>query len=158
MMPATNDTKLQYKQRLKAQCVALLSGRVAETRQAMDDAQQSANSEEKSSAGDKYETGRAMSMIDRDRNAKRLEEVVQELLLLQSIPAGALYEHVANGAVIGCGEKIYFIATGLGALNFEDHQVIVLSPWAPLANLLRGKKKGEAIMLNGIAMGIEEVF
>ena len=40
----------------------------------MANAQESANAEEKSSAGDKYETGRAMMQIERDKAAQQLNE------------------------------------------------------------------------------------
>jgi hypothetical protein len=38
----------------------------------MESAQQSANSEEKSSAGDKYETSRAMGHLEKDMHARQL--------------------------------------------------------------------------------------
>lgn len=40
----------------------------------MEGAQEAANSESKSSAGDKYETGRAMAQLERDRHAQLLAE------------------------------------------------------------------------------------
>ena len=51
--------------------------RVAET--AMQAAQASANEETKSSAGDKYETGRAMAQNDRDMYARQFLQLKQEL-------------------------------------------------------------------------------
>ena len=150
--------KLKYKQGLKAQCIKLLRERVHTARQAMEAAQESANNEGKSSAGDKYETGRAMSQIDRDRSAGQMDDAIQEMLRLQSIDADRVYGEVANGAVVQCGEAIYFIATGLGSIIYEEHKVIVLSPKAPLSNLLRGKVKGDKITFNGKGFEITELF
>lgn len=150
--------KPQYKQRLKAQCVAILRERIDTARQAMESAQESANNEDKSSAGDKYETGRAMSQIDRDRSAGQMDEAVQELIKLQSIDADILHKEVANGAVVICGEVVYFIATGLGVIQHEGHKVVILSPKAPLSNLLRGKSTGESVTFNGNTFVITDVF
>lgn len=150
--------KVKYKQGLKSQCEALLRERIETAKQAMQDAQDSANNEDKSSAGDKYETGRAMSQIDRDRSAGQMDEAIQELLKLESMNTDKLYEKVNNGSVVQCGDTIYFIATGLGAINYEGHKVIVLSPKAPLSNLLRGKVKGEKVAFNGNSFDINDVF
>ena len=154
----TGDDRLAYKQGLKAQCVSMLRERVDTARQAMESAQESANNEDKSSAGDKYETGRAMSQIDRDRSAGQMDEAVQELIKLQSIDADLLHKEGTNGAVVICGDAVYFIATGLGVIEHEGHKVAILSPKAPLSNLLRGKVKGETVAFNGKTIEITDVF
>lgn len=150
--------RLLYKQRLKATCLAIMRERVETARQAMNAAQESANNEGKSSAGDKYETGRAMSQIDRDRSAGQMDEAIQEMMRLQSIDTDHLYDEAANGAVVKCGDEVYFIATGLGAIDHEGRRLVVLSTKAPLSNLLRGKAKGEKVSLNGKNFEITEVF
>ena len=155
--PTISD-RLAYKRSLKDQCIALLNARIDTARQAMQSAQESANNEGKSSAGDKYETGRAMSQIDRDRSAGQLDEAVQDMLRLQSIDADRIYDQVANGTVIRSGDMIYFIATGLGVIQHDGHKVIVLSPKAPLSNLLREKVKGDQVTFNGKSFVIDEVF
>jgi acyl-CoA thioesterase len=105
-----------------------------------DQAQEAANSEEKSSAGDKYETSRAMNQIERDNYAHQLSVAIEDMNLLQTIDSDRLYEQADNGAVICSTDKsIYFIASGIGIVQFEDDKVIVLSPKAPLAQMLRGR-------------------
>ena len=153
----TNTEKSKYKQGLKSLCVSMLRERVETAKEAMQAAQDSANNEDKSSAGDKYEVGRAMSQIDRDLSAGRME-AIQELLKLESIDADKPYEEVNNGAVVICGDTVYFIATGLGVITYEGGKVIVLSPKAPLSNLLRGKVIGDNVTFNGKSFEITEVF
>ncbi len=60
------------KTRLLALCHNYVDQRITNSKQAMDDAQAAANEEGKSSAGDKYETGRAMAQIERDKAAQQL--------------------------------------------------------------------------------------
>jgi hypothetical protein len=155
---ATKSDRLKYKQGLKAQCTIMLRERVDTARQAMESAQESANNEGKSSAGDKYETARAMSQIDRDRSAGQMDEAIQDMLLLQSIDADKIYDEVNNGAIVVCGSTIYFIATGIGSLSYQGDKVIVLSPKAPLSNLLRGKVKGDSVTFNRHTFDISDVF
>ena len=57
------------KKQLYDLCQAVVQQRIDTARHAMTAAQESANEEGKSSAGDKYETGRAMAQIERDRHA-----------------------------------------------------------------------------------------
>ena len=62
----TNSEKIKFKELLKKECGFLLKNRSINSNSAMQDSQESANNQEKSSAGDKYETSRAMGQIDRD--------------------------------------------------------------------------------------------
>jgi hypothetical protein len=156
--PNSKKWKLTHKHGLKAYCATLLRARVETARLAMQSAQESANNEDKSSAGDKYETGRAMSQIDRDRSAGQMDEAIQEMLKLQSIDVDKLYSEVTNGAVVHCGDVTYFIATGLGTITYEGHKVVVLSPKAPLSNLLRGKIKGDIVTFHGRSFEVTDVF
>ncbi|MCW3128110.1 MAG: hypothetical protein JWO03_3768 [Bacteroidetes bacterium] len=125
---------------------------------AMQQAQEAANSEDKSSAGDKYETSRAMNQIERDNAAYQLSVAIQDMNLLQTIDADHLYTQADNGAVIQSSDALYFIATGLGVITFVDIKVVVLSPKAPLSTALRGKVKGDSLTLNGKTIGITDVF
>jgi hypothetical protein len=158
MMPYSDEEKLRYKLQLKAACEAVLKTRVDTARQAMEAAQESANSEEKSSAGDKYEVGRAMSQIDRDRSAAQMEEAMQDLLRLQGLDTSRLYPAATHGAVVLCGGGIYFIAAGIGSIDFAGEKVFVLSPLSPLAQALRDKTKNNTVTFNGRTFQIKDVF
>ena len=153
-----DSEKLSYKQRLKAHCLSVIQLRIDTASEGMEDAQDAANSEEKSSAGDKYETSRAMNQIVRDNYAHQLSVAVQDMNLLQTVNADMLYDKADNGAVIYSADLIYFIATGLGVITFEGMKVVVLSPKAPLSNLLREKGKGDSVTLNGKSITITDVF
>ncbi len=139
---------LDEKIALFGQCKNVLENRMSDLEKAMADAQESANSEEKSSAGDKYETGRAMSQIARDMSAKQLHQAkidYKELMQLwplteqQLIQRGALV-HLNNGQTI-------FIATGLGMVSFEEQKIAVVSIKAPIATQLLGKKKSDEVLI-----------
>src|ERR1700736_1647953 len=77
--------RLAFKNRLKQWGLDLIGERMAAAKEAMEQAQEAANSEEKSSAGDKYETGRAMGHLQKDMHARQLAESVKELATLHAV-------------------------------------------------------------------------
>ncbi|HVU97195.1 MAG TPA: hypothetical protein VHE34_18325 [Puia sp.] len=139
---------LAYKASLKRWALDHLSQRIATTTEAMRDAQDAANSEEKSSAGDKYETGRAMGHLQKEMHARQLAELVRELAAL----------HAVNEVVLRTGNLDFFIGIGLGKQTIGDRTVIFLSPHAPLALSLQGKKAGDTIVFQRESLTISEIF
>lgn len=135
----------------------VLSDRIEVAEKAMKQAQEAAKGEEKSSAGDKYETSRAMSQLERDMNARQLDQALQERDVLKHLDIGQK-SVVAKGAGIRTTDVYYFIALGLGKLEFEGEACIFLSPSSPLGMELMGKKAGEQISWNGQTIDILEVF
>ncbi len=75
---------------LKQWALDLIGRRIAAGREAIDQVQQAANQEEKSSAGDKYETGRDMGHLQKDMLSRQLAESLKELALLHSVRTDAL--------------------------------------------------------------------
>jgi hypothetical protein len=62
------------KQTLHHLCIAYVQTRMQAAQNAFNDAEQASNDDTKSSAGDKYETGRAMMQQEKDRNTIQLNE------------------------------------------------------------------------------------
>ena len=149
--------KLKLKNLLKAECVRLLEERIEFALTAMLSAQEAANSEGKSSAGDKYETSRAMGQQDRDMNARQLEQARKDLAFIHAIDVSRLASEIGIGSLVYCKEGIFFLAAGLGSAKLGNEQIHIVSPAAPLANLLIGKKAGEKISMNGKGFDILEV-
>ncbi len=135
----------------------MLLQRIADGEKAMLDAQEAANSEEKSSMGDKYETGRAMSQLARDMSAKQVFENKQELANLLKLENTKTDKTIVQGSVVMANGKVFYIAVGLGVIDFNGMQVTVLSPKAPLANLMLGKKAGDTFELNKKQFAIEQI-
>ena len=154
----TDQEKLSLKQTLYKRAIGLIEQHISTAATAMQNAQSAANEEEKSSAGDKYETSRAMSHLEKDMYAKQTEENKKELAFLRTIDCKKLYDSAVAGSLINCDECSFFIAAGLGKLNVEGMTVYFLSANAPLAKLLHKMKAGEAIEFNKKAVVIRSVF
>jgi hypothetical protein len=157
-MLLSKEEKIQWKQVLLDVCLATLVSRMEVASSAMQSAQESANSEDKSSAGDKYETGRAMSQLDRDMNARQLEEAKSALALAEKIPVSQCYDKVVQGAVALTDEFVFFLGVGLGIKEVQGRQVVFLSSAAPLAMELMNKKKGDFVLFKGKKVLLIDVF
>jgi transcription elongation GreA/GreB family factor len=160
----TAAEKLAFKNKLKKWGLDLIGQRIATATEAMDQAQEAANSEEKSSAGDKYETGRAMGQLQKEMHARQLAESMKELASLQAISIEPLSPEGRPGAYLqGEGERqaediAFFISAGLGKQTIDGRTVLFLSPQAPLAKLLQGKKAGDQFSFNKTTVQIHDVF
>jgi hypothetical protein len=154
----TAAEKIAFKNKLKQWAVDAIATRIATSGEAMTQAQEAANSEEKSSAGDKYETGRAMGHLQKDMHARQLAEAVKELAALQAIPTDTLHADARPGALLLGDDIAFFISTGLGKQVIDGQTVIFLSPQAPLAKSIQGKKAGDQVLFNKAAASIRDVF
>ncbi|UYQ94940.1 hypothetical protein MKQ68_07515 [Chitinophaga horti] len=154
----TPQEKIGFKTQLKTTAELIIRERIAATKALIDDAQEAANSEGKSSAGDKYETGRAMGHLQKDMYARQQAENQKELEHLQKINTGVIFEAVQTGAYVRCAEYSFFIAAGLGKQRIADETVFFLSPHAPLALILLHKKVGDRFLFNKKDTAILDVF
>ena len=154
----TDTEKVDFKTRLLNECIKMIEERITASSVAIANAQAAANAEEKSSAGDKYETSRAMSHLEKDMHARQLEANRRELSALMQIDCKHLYDMVSPGAYIACEGCSFFIAAGLGKASFENIDIYLLSPNAPLARSLSGKRKGEGFTFNKMEMRIQALF
>ena len=151
------NPKLVLKQTLKKDCISKLEERISAASDAMFSAQESANSEGKSSAGDKYETSRAMGQMDRDMNARQLEQARRDLAFVQALDVSRIYQNAQAGALVYCKEGIFFLVSGLGTVQVGKETIHVISPAAPLAVLFHEKQGGDTIILNGKKFELIEI-
>lgn len=145
----------KYKIKLKKFAEEILQQRIETAKMAMLNAQDAANSEEKSSAGDKYETARAMGQLDREMNAKQYEEAKRELSLLQNLYVLEPSSVVIPGSFVKTNKGDFFICSGLGIHSVEGKKVGFLSVKSPLAIPLLGKSAGDSFQFQGQSWKIE---
>jgi hypothetical protein len=154
----TNLEKIAFKNRLKNLGLDVLRGRIATAQDAMNRAQEAANNEEKSSAGDKYETGRAMGQLQKEMHGRQITEYAKDVKALQSVVTDSVCDRVGPGAVIRTAGMVFFVSAGLGKQEAEGLTILFVSPVAPLARSLQDKRPGDSMLFNGVNMVIEEVF
>lgn len=154
----TETDKIAFKSRLKQAAQQLIEQRIAAAKTLMDNAQEAANSEEKSSVGDKYETARAMGQLEKEMHSKQLAQQIKELALLHEVRTEVMYSVATMGACLECAGLTFFIAAGLGKQTIDGKLIIFLSPQAPLAKALHNKKAGDSFVFNGNDTLIERLY
>lgn len=150
--------KILFKHQLKQFCQQSIEERIDAVKDAMKNAQDAANSEEKSSAGDKYETGRAMGHLQKDMHAGQLAGYMKEKAGLHAVNTGVIYKHISAGAFVQAGTIAFFIAAGLGKQSVGGQSIFFISPHAPLAAQLQHKKTGDKFSFNSKELFITDVF
>lgn len=136
------------KEQLWLQCMQIVEQRLATAQQAMDAAQESANQEEKSSAGDKYETGRAMAQLERDKAAMQVEENKKMLTILNQIGHHSSTETVTLGSIVVTDRNNFYVSIGAGKLEIGGESYVAISTQSPIGQLLLHKCAGEFFSFN----------
>lgn len=112
----------------------------------------------KSSAGDKFETGRETMTQDLNTVEKQLKQAkfeFDELCRLQSIKGKT--PTVQEGSLVKIGSDLFLISISIGQINVGDDKVFLLSENSPLGQSLIGKKENEEIQFRGKPMKIAEI-
>lgn len=119
------------------------------------DAKESRDNDTKSSAGDKYETGRAMMQQEMDQAEKRLAQIKALKNELNRLPLEETSNKVIPGSFIKTTSGLFFIGVSLGKVEIGDQVVFAISTASPLGKLLHAKKVGDLILFNGQEQTIE---
>jgi len=136
---------MSVKQNLYTHCLEYVQQRIGRIKDAIDGAQRSANEETKSSAGDKYETSRAMAQLEIERNLRQLNEAEKLQQILQTIVTTRDTEVAVPGSLINTSKGVFYIAISLGLVTLDQKQYFVVSADSPIGKLLMGKRVGESI-------------
>lgn len=138
------------KARLIAACYEYADQRIATARIAMEQAQAAANEEGKSSAGDKYETGRAMMQIERDKAAEQLADSLKLRQALDALDTDTRSATVRPGSLVISTDQSIFIAIGIGKINIDGKEHLVVGPGSPLGKMLLNKSLNDTFrFVNG---------
>jgi len=140
---------MNTKNTLLNKCKEIVNTKISIAEKAMIDAQNSANNEDKSTAGDKFDTARAMSHIERDMYAKQLAEAAKQKIHLDSIKIKYTAPEVTLGSLVFTEMGIYFISVGLGKVVVDKEDYIAISPTAPIGQKLIDKKSGDTFIFQG---------
>lgn len=139
---------MSLKKKLVAYCKKWVAERISVAQVAMDHAQEAANEEGKSSAGDKYETGRAMMQIERDKAAQQLAEALKLKQLVDGLLETGNPDEVRVGAIVQTTRYHFFIAISIGKISLDGVDYLLVSPQSPIGQLLLSKKPGDCITFN----------
>ncbi|MEY3010514.1 MAG: hypothetical protein RLZZ314_1156 [Bacteroidota bacterium] len=123
-----------------------LNQQVVEANQRLDSLKEALESEAKSTAGDKHETGRAMIHQEMAQVQDTLNRVARlQTELLRMIQSGGIPRRVASGVLIETDGPWILLGLGLGRLVVNGRDVLAVSAEAPLARQLQGAVVGDEV-------------
>ncbi len=115
----------------------------------LDSARLSANSETKSSAGDKHETGRALAQLEQENLAKQFSFLERLESDLSQLKADQISEKVEKGALVQTDKMTLFFGVALGELKVENKLVFAISTASPIGKIALDKTMGDSFIVNG---------
>ena len=134
------------KTELLALCQLSINQRLDSIKDIINNLQQSLESETKSSAGDKHETGRAMVQLEREKAGQQLVDIQKSQHILDKINPEATSETIGLGSVVFTSGSNYFIGISSGELRVENTTFYAISSSTPIGQLLLGKRVGDEVV------------
>ena len=149
--------RIRLKQELFDLCCEYVEQRISTIESSLLEVREARNNETKSSAGDKYETGRAMLQIEEDNYQKQLHQALLLRNQLRQIDPTRQMKKAEQGSLVLTNQGKYFISVGLGKLTLADQTFLCISPASPVGQKLIGQERGFQFDFNNGTMVIQEI-
>ncbi len=146
------------KSKIHEALVELIQHKIEEANLQIGHLKNAASEDTKSSAGDKYETGREMVQQEINKTKGLLKDYKIHLELVQSLSLKDNTETVRKGSVIYTSKYVFYISVSVGGFLVEGKNVFAMSEKAPLAQEIMGKNQGDLIRFNGAEYQLEAVY
>ena len=146
------------KERLYKACEAYVEERIKRIEAAMAGLESDLENETKSSAGDKYETGREMINLEINKLAEQLQQFKNLRNTLNVAKSRTNNGSAQLGTAVKTNMANYFIAIPADRIILDGDEYFAIGANSPIAQLLLHKKAGEEITFNGKSAEILEVF
>jgi transcription elongation GreA/GreB family factor len=146
-----------FKQQVQESCQNLLKSKIKHLMDEEKSAKASAESDTKSSMGDKHETAREMVQQEREQIGKRIAESEKLLTDLLRMNENKKTQLIQPGSLVKCSMGWIYLTVSLGSIQVEDQKVNVISLESPFGKLIANKTKGDEVILNGKKISIEDV-
>jgi len=149
---------MNIKEELYKKCYTFIRNRLETINITISEIQKALESETKSSAGDKHETGRAMLQIEREKAGNQLAEVLKIKEVFSKIDVFGTSNIARLGSIVFTTQNNYFISISAGEIKIEQGSFYAISPNTPIGQLLISKKLGDEISFRNQKFQITEVI
>ncbi|MFV9551779.1 3-oxoacyl-ACP synthase [Algibacter sp. PT7-4] len=149
---------MYIKEELYNQCLKFIENRTLTVKNTIAEIQVSLQSETKSTAGDKHETGRAMLQLEREKAGNQLAEIEKTRALLCKVNPKNKSNIIGLGSVVYTTKLNYFIAISAGEIRIEKDVFYAISASTPIGQLLIGKAVGNTISFREQEFTIKKVL
>lgn len=149
---------LSYKKDIHQACISHVNKSLSIYQKGIKDAQQGLQSESKSSAGDKHETGRAMLQLEAEKLGAQYQITLNTLNFIKQLDIIDTHHKIQLGSLIETTIGLFYICSGIGAIELNGIKIFVLSPVAPLSKVLMNKKVEDRIIFNNRSISIQSII
>lgn len=136
----------------------IIDGKLDVANNAIKLAKEARNNDTKSSAGDKFETGRAMMQIEIENSSVQLNKALFNKTELSKINIKQAYDKVEFGSLVITNQGNYFISIGIGKLEIANKSYFCISLASPIGQILHAKKNGDTATFQNREFIIEEII
>lgn len=148
---------VDLKEQLLQTAKTFLKEQIANLDKELKELQQSAEAEEKSSAGDKFETHQEMLNQHRTILEKRLSSSKVMLNQLNGVPVKQS-STVEEGSLLKVAVGFVWVSVPFGKLDLEGISYQLVSPDSPLVQALWGLKEGDSGTFRDKSLKIEKLL
>ncbi len=132
--------KLNLKEKIYFHLLQTINDKILLLENILIELKESISNETKSTAGDKYETARAMLHLEQENIIKQLWNANDQRKELELIDITRSSPKVSNGSLITTDKDFFFISIGFGKVIIDSKTIIALSSKSPLGKILMEKK------------------
>ncbi|GAB5558075.1 MAG: hypothetical protein SchgKO_22880 [Schleiferiaceae bacterium] len=147
------DTPAQKKE-LISQIYKTIQSRLTACKQAMEDYSEALLAEGKSSAGDKYETGRAMIHQEMDQTKAQRAQWEDHHVRLKSIEGMPAMNTAELGALVQTNRGHFFLFAAIGQFEVDGLTIFSMGMTSPLGQAMLGKGVGSDFSFRGVSYSI----
>lgn len=141
------------KSQIQANLRSILENTLEEARREYLLAKESRDSDTKSSAGDKFETGREMMQREMDKLSALVDNTLNSIAKLDRLADLPASKVISEGSLVETDQETYFISIGYGKLD----SIYAISIESPLGLELKGKRVGDRIEMRGRHITIKSI-
>lgn len=151
------DAKIALKEQVFEACRRTIQQKMDRLLNAVRDAQAAANEETKSSAGDKYETGRSMAQLEIEKFSAQLASLNKQMQELTRVGIDHDSKLVRAGSLVHTNMGAFFIAVNAGEVIIDNKKFFAISTQAPIAVKMLGLSVNDSFLLNGRMFVLHDV-
>lgn len=148
---------MKQKEELYRLCNDYVDKRFETVQEIISSNQNALQSEAKSSAGDKHETGRAMLQLEMEKAGQQLLDISLMKDILAKVDLSKASKNVHLGSIVSTNTGHFFLSIAAGKFTIEGVDYYAISVSSPIGKLLLGKQENEEFFLNGKQIKITKI-
>lgn len=149
---------IKIKEELLKKCTEVVGIKYETVTKIMASNRKALESETKSSAGDKHETGRAMLQLEMEKASAQLDAINEMKITLDKIDISNNSSIARLGSVVFTSKGNYFLSIAAGKIETTGKEFYAVSLSSPIGTFLLGAKVGDSINFNDNQFKIDQLY